>query len=63
MDFSAVKRAYFVGAGAVGVNAHAKYAEDFGIDVCGSDAKINELCKDLIKNGVRISENPEFSLL
>lgn len=63
MDFSAVKRVYFVGVGGVGVNALAKFAADFGIDVCGSDAKINDLCKELIKNGARISENPDFSLL
>ena len=47
MDFSAVKRVYFVGVGGVGVNALAKFAADFGIDVCGSDAKINDLCRIL----------------
>ena len=62
MDLSAVKRVYFVGVGGVGVNALAKFAADFGIDVCGSDAKINDLCKELIKNGARISENPYLSL-
>ena len=47
MDFSAVKRVYFVGVGGVGVNALAKFVADFGIDVCGSDAKINDLCRIL----------------
>ncbi len=63
MDFSAVKRGYFVGVGGVGINALAKFAADFGIDVCGSDAKINDLCKELIKTGAKISQNPDFSLL
>ena len=63
MDFSAVKRIYFVGVGGVGVNALAKFAADFGIDVCGSDTKNKDLCKELIKNGAKISENPDFSLL
>lgn len=63
MDFSAVKRGYFVGIGGVGVNALAKFAADFGIEVCGSDAKINDLCKELVKNGAKISKNPDFSLL
>ncbi len=63
MDFSAVKTGYFVGVGGVGVNALAKFAADFGIEVCGSDAKINDLCQELMKNGAKISKTPDFSLL
>ena len=47
MDLSKAKRGYFVGIGGVGVNALAKFVADFGIQISGSDAKINGLCNGL----------------
>lgn len=60
MDLSKAKRGYFVGIGGVGVNALAKFVADFGIQIGGSDAKINGLCNELIKNGAKIGKNPDF---
>ena len=54
MDLSKAKRGYFVGIGGVGVNALAKFVADFGIQISGSDAKINGLCNGLIKNGAKM---------
>lgn len=63
MDLSKAKRGYFVGIGGVGVNALAKFVADFGIQISGSDAKINGLCNGLIKNGAKIGKIPDFSSL
>ena len=60
MDLSKAKRGYFVGIGGVGVNALAKFVADFGIQISGSDAKINGLCNGLIKNGAKIGKIPDF---
>lgn len=60
MDLSKAKRGYFVGIGGVGVNALAKFVADFGIQISGSDAKINGLCNELIKNGAKLGKNPDF---
>lgn len=60
MDLSKAKRGYFVGIGGVGVNALAKFVADFGIQISGSDAKINGLCNGLIKNGAKIGKISDF---
>lgn len=60
MDFSTIKKGYFVGIGGVGVNALAKFALDFGIEVSGSDAKVNGLCAELIECGAKIGDKPDF---
>lgn len=42
------------------MNALAKFVADFGIQISGSDAKINGLCNELIKNGAKLGKNPDF---
>ena len=63
MDFSKVKRGYFVGIGGVGVNALARFATDFGIEVSGSDAKVNGLCAKLVERGAIIGDEPNFDAI
>lgn len=63
MDLSKAKKGYFVGIGGVGVNALAKFVADFGIQISGSDAKINGLCNELIKTVRNSAKIPTFSSL
>lgn len=48
------KRLHFIGVGGVGVNALARFAQDFGAKVSGSDAHFNGLCKILRESGADI---------
>lgn len=45
------------------MNALAKFVADFGIQISGSDAKINGLCNGLIKTVRKSAKFPTFSRL
>lgn len=56
MSFQKGMKGYFIGIGGVGVNALAKFALDFGLQVSGSDIKPNKLCRELENMGAYVSK-------
>ncbi len=54
MDFTNIKKIYFIGIGGIGVSAIARIMKKRGFEVVGSDLKESEITKTLEKEGIEI---------
>ena len=51
---SAIKKAYFIGIGGIGMSALAQYFKDHGVEVTGSDRDASPVTELLERKGIRV---------
>lgn len=56
MDFSKIKKVYFIGIGGIGISAIAKMFFDKNISISGSDNSESLITKNLEELGVKINK-------
>ena len=62
MDFSKIRRVYFLGIGGIGMSALARYLYRSGVEVLGYDREQTELTKKLEAEGINIEYSTELRL-
>lgn len=63
MQFSEIKRVYFIGIGGIGMSALARYFKWRGAEVSGYDRTSTELTDQLLKEGMHIHFTDDVQLL
>lgn len=61
--FGDIERAYFIGAGGIGMSALARYMKAFGVDVAGYDRVSTWLTDSLAREGIRIHFEDDIGLI
>jgi UDP-N-acetylmuramate--alanine ligase len=63
MDFSSIKKIYFVGIGGIGMSALARYFNGLGMKIWGYDRVRTDLTAELEKEGMEIHYHEDVSLI